>query len=528
MCRDFVSINNRPRRTKKRYYPSNVTSEHRVNYKSILANYWFDMPATLGAAQSSIQLSHMKDELKWLRPTIQESLEASPFEDYMTMMSFFNSYGKISKPVEMYTYGGGHKHNFLEDVLIFNTYPMKKALHSAEQGKYIKDYAWMCVEDRFLNWSTLLGSLKKVPKCVFDDINLVTEELDHKMLDEALHQTDPVRRQFAVTISTYLRGGTVLDLVRQSKSGCLFYIKPQSNVAGKFRGKGIILLRLTSTVVRVEVEDEYVTKIVSEEKSNTSDLLPQLSFLGLIVNHNTKFKTAAVRADEKLLLTYDSGFRLCTKQGGYGMRFFGFKTHVISNIIPPIDSDILPYLFDILNNTCQTLDMTNLIKSKHELAPLIIHQIKETRKGTMLIRLSERVDWSEMEPLVIEEKQDEQSSKLVGDDDKVNMEELLMIMENNFELFGDEEEDIQDLAGVIEDIEMDAFNTGRRLWSVELRIDSPCYIKWASIANSMISAFPQSAIKFMTDEEKNKKVHQLKPSKKVSRALSKWFHGVRH
>jgi hypothetical protein len=503
---DFTEISNRPRRSKKQYYPVVSTSEHRLNYKTLLSTLWYDDAPKIGYSQFQIQLESLKHELPWIRNDPVATLKESPFEDFMTMFSFFNNYGKSSNSAEYFTYGGGHKHNFVEDIIIFNTYPMMKAVINMEATRFVKDYNWMCLEDRMFNWSTLLGQLKEAPAAVFQDIIQVLESIDEKMLDQACAQSDQVRRQFAITMRSLLKNESVFQYVNSSRTGTIFYLTPQRISDGVYRGVGRMLLKLTSCTVSLVVTDELVSTVRAPENANISDLHAQLNLLALRCDGRTRYTRAAVREDSKLSLTYNGGFRLRTSQGGYGTRFFGFKTHVISNWRPPVPGYTGMFLSDILNNTAKATAIGKLMKETHPFKDLIINQIKEARKGTMLIRLSERVDWQEIEPEVIEEKKD-----ISVPSANLMLSDLLDIMGEFNELYG--ESKIEDLSGAIEDMSADLFGvSSRRMWTVEVRIDSPCYLRWASIVNIAILTDSDAYRVFMTQEEIDNEAPMFVPS----------------
>jgi hypothetical protein len=501
MTKHFTLLPSRPRRTKKLFYPVMSTADHRRNYKPILAKLWFDEPCSLGVTQYQIQKSAMQAELTWLKDSAEETLKSSPFEDYLTMMSFFNNYSKTSNAIQFYTYGGGQKHNFVEDIIVFNSRPMMKATFSPEDERYNKDYHWMCLEDRFYNWTTLLadhmGSLpSSVLQIVKNDLKNMMQHVDEKMLEDATRQSDFVRRQFSITIACLLKGETDLQYVEKSRPGTKFYIKPQIKYKGNYTGPGSLFLKLNSCAVQVDLLDETATRITAPLNANVSDLYARLASIGIVKNSQTTLMRAGLRSKNRLELEFNSGFRLGNRAGGFGERFSGFKTGMVSKTLSLLPGTTGAFLSDILCNTTTQTRLKDLVKADDFLSKKIIEKIKQSRKGTFFIRLSEKIDWTDEKP---EEKKPQRV------DEEWNPAMALEFMKDLLDIYGAPE--LEDISNFREDIGVDMFDIrGRRLWSMEVRVDSPCYLRWASLANGLVEAGYGDA--FMTEEEEK----QLPPT----------------
>jgi hypothetical protein len=478
----YSSLARRPRRTKKLYHPVVATPLHKKNLNKLLARLWFNEPSGLGEHETIMQLDSLMMDLKWLKSDITESLSSSPFSDLMTMMAFFHNYSKSAEPLNLFTYGGGRKHNFIEDVIKFNTYPMRSAATLEITSNLQQDHSWMALEDRFSNWSTLLGNLKVLPDAAFEDLVNLMNFISDETLDRACRQSDVVRRQFAINIKSLMKDYTDVQLMEESSIGSLFYVKPQPFRQGRYVGYGEVLIRLKSGVVRAELFDESVTRII--HKGELLDLDAVLSKYGLRRAPNIVRNRSTVTSSSKVQLSFNSGFRISTSTG-YGNKFSGFKTNVIHNIPVPVEGIVGDFLSDIMNNTMRASDLTALARVQSALSDMVIEQIKAVRKGSHFIRVFERLNWDQPE---IDQPELPMEHTEMDMGPVQSFEEVEALYESLMEIWGVGQIEQEWTDPFLETLGADLFNNPVvREWDVEARIENPCYLKWASMVNVLIT-----------------------------------------
>lgn len=478
----WYKLSQNPARSKKMYHPLISSKEHRRLWKQVLSRLWFDEPFSGGDKLYEIHRSAMEGELDWIRNTVEDTLRSSPFETFPMMMGFFDSYGKSAHSSPFLTRGPSKGYNMIEDIISLNTVPgHQMVLRQLDDHHLSNDntLAWLMLEDRINSWTALLRGDRGNNQVIQDIEQMVP---DDDQLDQACKLSDRSRRSTAVAMRSLVRGYTEVEYLLDSDPGVIFYRVPQRMEDGFWTGQGIILLRIQSGVIELEVDGSQVVSYLGEMRADS--IKPYLTKMGLFFQANTIYRKGSPLAREILKLIYDNGFRLATDSGGISNRLYGHSSGFVMSVDPPDFGPATNLLNDYLNNITMLPSLSSLVP-RDWLSEKIARLIRSARQGLFRMRLFERLD----QEVLMEDPIDDPDDDVKTTDD---LNAWMQVMKD-FQPDSDDEDDNETWAhSFFYHSQMVSSDRPVRAWAYEQRVDSAVLIKWASAAETLVRQGPDA------------------------------------